>query len=246
MVAHHGILRRSIASLTPLSLRSWASFSSRQHRVSPLRVERTCRAIVRDADSAFLQELLPSAAGAGAMSEAEFHPRLRTAVLRAMRLGLGDTRGLRILDIGCGAGFFIAVANHFQHDCVGTDIPTEKLPAAVANTYDTCLRALRCYDRRSALTVQPYVPLPLVESFDLITAGLICFNEYPSGATWSRPEWEFFLADATRHLRPGGRLYLEFNEQQHYGGLRWYDGPTRAFLSGTGVLAGNKFLYAAR
>lgn len=246
MVAHHGILRRSLASLTPVPLRSWASFSTRQHRVSPLKVERTCRDIVRDADPGFLQQLLTTNDGGGAMSPSEFNHRLRTAVLRAMRLGLAERPGLRILDIGCGAGFFIAVANHFQHDCVGTDIPTERLPAAVASTYDTCLRALRCYDRRSALTVQPYVPLPVDESFDLITAGLICFNEYPSGATWSRPEWEFFLADVTQHLRPGGRLYLELNEQRHYGGLRWYDGPTRALLNGVGVLAGNKFLYAAR
>jgi hypothetical protein len=88
--------------------------------------------------------------------------------------------------------------------------------------------------------------LSLGESYDLITAGLICFNEYPSGATWSRPEWEYFLADVTRHLRTGGRFYLEFNEHRHYGRLRWYDEPTRASLSSAGVLAGNKFLYVAR
>jgi len=214
--------------------------------VSPIKVERTCRDVVRDADPVFLEQLSASRPGPGSISSSEFNQRLRTAVSRALRLGLADSRGLRILDVGCGAGFFIAVAKHFQHDCLGTDIPAERIAAPVAKTYDTCLRAFRCYEQRSVLTVQPYVPLPLSESFDLITAGLICFNEYPSGATWSRPEWEFFIADVTKHLRPGGRLYLEFNEQPHYSRLRWYDGPTQAFLSRSGVLTGNKFVYAAR
>jgi hypothetical protein len=42
------------------------------------------------------------------------------------------------------------------------------------------------------LTVKTLRTARVGREFDLITAGLICFNEYPSGATWSRPEWNSF------------------------------------------------------
>jgi len=243
MFVREGLARLSHAALVPTSIRSWVSYRTPDHFVSPLTVARVRRSIVDRIDQIDARQLWPKN-GAGAMPRDEFNRRLSIAILRATHLGLHRSRTLSVLDIGCGAGFFLAAARHFQHVCSGTELPPAKLGVSTATTYDACIRALRCFDARRILEVKPYVPMALEQKFDLITAGLICFNEYSSGATWSRPEWEFFLADAVQYLRPGGRLYLEFNEHQHYGALRWYDRDTQALFTSSGILRRNKFLYA--
>jgi len=245
MGARNGVIRRSLAILAPDSLRSWVSYYSPQHSFSPLEVERVRESIVRQMEPIYVHHLSGASgdAAGGGISGEEFNKRLRIAILRAVRLGLHHEPKLSVLDIGCGAGFFVAVAKYFHHECTGGDLPADLLSPATKATYELCLEALRCGEQRRVLAVKPYEPLALGREFDLITAGLICFNEYPSGATWSRPEWEFFLQDVGRYCRPGGRLYLEFNEHREHGALRWYDEPTRALFSRVGVLSRNKFIY---
>jgi SAM-dependent methyltransferase len=249
MGAHNSVIRRSLAVLAPESLRSWVSYYTPQHSFSPIEVERVRESILRQMDPAYVRQLWGrsgEAAGTSGISREEFNKRLRIAILRAVRLGLHREPKLSVLDIGCGAGFFVAVAQHFHHDCVGGDLPAEMLSPAMKATYQLGMQALGCNEQRRVLAVKPYEPLAVGRKFDLITAGLICFNEYPSGATWSRPEWEFFLTDVARYCHTGGRLYLEFNEHRQYGALRWYDEPTRALFNRSGVLSRNKFIYTRR
>ena len=42
---------------------------------------------------------------------------------RAGRLGLHQTSGLRVMDLGCGPGFFVAAARELGHECRGVDVP---------------------------------------------------------------------------------------------------------------------------
>ena len=240
MSVRHGVVR-----LVPASLRGWVSYHTPDHFVSPLAVARTRQSIVKGIDPNHGRQLR-SITGPVRMTSRDFNMRLHVAILRAMYLGLHRSRGLSILDVGCAGGFFIAVARHLQHTCVGSDMPPEKLDFATAMAYETCLRAFGCIEARRSLEVRPYTSLALDGTFDLITAGLICFNEYQSGGIWSRPEWEFFLADIVQYLRPGGRLYLEFNEHRHCGALRWYDRETQEFFAGSGVLNRNKFVYVRK
>ncbi len=109
----------------------------------------------------------------------------------------------RILDLGCGAGYFAYIAQLLGHEVVGLDL--DDLPMFGEST-----RMLGV--QRVIWRVQPFVPLPdLGDKFDLVTAFMICFNNHKMPDLWGMPEWEFFLHDLGRHLTPRGRVWLEFN-----------------------------------
>jgi hypothetical protein len=42
---------------------------------------------------------------------------------------------------------------------------------------------------------------------------MICFNNHKHADLWGVPEWNFFLDDLTKHLAPGGRVWLELNRE---------------------------------
>jgi hypothetical protein len=42
---------------------------------------------------------------------------------------------------------------------------------------------------------------------------MICFNNHKMPGLWGVPEWEFFLDDLTKHLKPRGRVWLELNQE---------------------------------
>ena len=109
----------------------------------------------------------------------------------------------RILDLGCGAGYFAYIAQLLGHKVVGLDL--DDLPMFGESTQMLGVR-------RVIWRVQPFVPLPdLGDKFDLVTAFMICFNNHKMPDLWGMPEWEFFLDDLARHLSPRGRVWLEFN-----------------------------------
>jgi len=111
----------------------------------------------------------------------------------------------RILDLGCGAGYFAYIAQLLGHEVVGLDL--DDLPMFAEST-----RLLGV--RRVIWRVQPFVPLPdLGDKFDLVTAFMICFNNHKQPDLWGVPEWEFFLDDLSRHLTPRGRVWLELNRE---------------------------------
>ena len=109
----------------------------------------------------------------------------------------------RVLDLGCGAGYFAYIAQLLGHEVVGLDL--DDLPMFGESTQMLGVR-------RVIWRVQPFVPLPdSGYKFDLVTAFMICFNNHKMPDLWDMPEWEFFLDDLARHLSPRGRVWLEFN-----------------------------------
>ena len=109
----------------------------------------------------------------------------------------------RILDLGCGAGYFAYIAQLLGHEVVGLDL--DDLPMFGESTQMLGVE-------RVIWRVQPFVPLPdLGDKFDLVTAFMICFNNHKMPDLWGMPEWEFFLDDLARHLTPRGRVWLELN-----------------------------------
>src|SRR5205814_8623591 len=111
----------------------------------------------------------------------------------------------RILDIGCGAGYFLYACKLLGHEVLGLDV--DQFP--MFRELTQLLEIPRVIAR-----VQAFKPLPKFDrKFDLITAHLICFNAHKSDKLWGAAEWNFFLDDLASHLAPGGRVWLELNRE---------------------------------
>src|SRR2546421_1176136 len=128
-------------------------------------------------------------------------------VERAQDLWLDRSPPLHILDLGCGAGYFLYVCKHFGHHVLGFDTDDDPLFRATIALLDV---------PRVVGRIGRQTPLPdLHQTFDLITAHRICFNRIGrarEGVEWSTSDWEFFLNDIrARFLSEHGRLLLDFN-----------------------------------
>lgn len=136
---------------------------------------------------------------------------LKINIERAQDLWLDRSPPLRILDLGCGPGYFLYVCRCLGHDGLGIDIDEQPLfrdTTALLNVSRVIWR------------IEPGVPLPdLGEKFDLVTGHRVCFQKTVRWGTgsgeweeWEPKDWEFFLNDVRANvLKPDGRLLLDFN-----------------------------------
>ena len=123
--------------------------------------------------------------------------------VRDLGLDLGGRK--RVLDIGCGTGYFLYICQHLGHEVLGLDLDEE--PGF------TDMIALLGVPRK-IWRIEAFQPLPdLGPRFDVITAHMICFNGHKSEQLWQSPQWEFFLNDLREHLTPGGQICLELNRE---------------------------------
>jgi SAM-dependent methyltransferase len=126
-------------------------------------------------------------------------------IRRIRQLELDLARPKQILDLGCGAGYFLYIAQLLGHSGVGLDM--DRLPM-----FREITRLLGV--RRVVQRIQAFRPLPnFGQKFDLITAFMICFNNHKMPGLWGVPEWEFFLNDLAKYLTPRGRIWLELNQE---------------------------------
>ena len=126
-------------------------------------------------------------------------------IRRIRQLELDVARPKRILDLGCGAGYFLYIAQLLGHSGVGLDM--DRLP--MFREITQLLGVHRVVQR-----IDAFHPLPnFGRKFDLITAFMICFNNHKMPGLWGVTEWEFFLDDLAKHLKPGGRVWLELNQE---------------------------------
>ena len=145
-------------------------------------------------------------------------------IRRIRQLELDLARPKRILDLGCGAGYFLYIAQLLGHSGVGLDM--DRLPM-----FREITRLLGV--RRVVQRIQAFRPLPnLGQKFDVITAFMICFNNHKMPGLWGAPEWEFFLDDLGKYLRPRGRVWLELN--QEYDGT-FYTPEVKVFFQKRGA-----------
>jgi len=126
-------------------------------------------------------------------------------IRRIRQLELDLSRPKRILDLGCGAGYFLYIAQLLGHSGVGLDM--DRLPM-----FREITRLLGV--RRVVQRIQAFRPLPnFGQKFDVISAFMICFNNHKMPGLWGVPEWESFLDDLGKYLRPRGRIWLELNQE---------------------------------
>lgn len=124
---------------------------------------------------------------------------------RVRDLSLDRGRSRRILDLGCGAGYFLAICQQLGHEVLGLDVDDVPMFAEMTDALGV---------PRVVWRIRPYVPLPeLGAKFDLITAYLICFNDHKTEKLWGLPEWNYFLDDLESHLTRQGSVCLELNRE---------------------------------
>lgn len=134
---------------------------------------------------------------------------IKINVERAQDLWLDRSPPLRVLDLGCGPGYFLYVCQCLGHEGLGVDIDEQPLFRDTTGLLGV---------RRLIWRIEPQVLLPdLGEKFDLVTGHRVCFQKTIRSETgeweeWQPRDWEFFLHDVrTRLLQPEGRLLLDFN-----------------------------------
>jgi SAM-dependent methyltransferase len=125
-------------------------------------------------------------------------------IRRIREVELDFARPKRVLDLGCGAGYFLYIAQLLGHTGLGLDL--DQLPMFRDITHLLGVR-------RVIWQIKAFDPMPHLGKFDLITAFLICFNRHKQANVWGVPEWEFFLNDLAKHLTPRGRVWLELNQE---------------------------------
>jgi SAM-dependent methyltransferase len=149
-------------------------------------------------------------------------------IQRIRDTGLDLASRKRVLDIGCGAGYFAYIAQLLGHEVVGLDI--DRLPMFRESTELLGLR-------RVIWRIEAFTPLPdLGKKFDLVTAFLVCFNNHKQPDLWGVTEWDFFLDDVAKHLTARGRLWLELN-LEHDG--TFYTPELRDFFENRGAKIDN-------
>jgi len=126
-------------------------------------------------------------------------------IRRIRELELDFSRPKRILDLGCGAGYFLYIAQLLGHSGLGLDMDRVAMFRDITRLLGV---------RRVVQRIEGFRPLPDVgQKFDLITAFMICFNDHKMPGLWKVPEWDFFLDDLAKHLKPRGRVWLELNQE---------------------------------
>lgn len=123
---------------------------------------------------------------------------------RVQDLKLHRSAPKRVLDLGCGGGFFLFILKRFGHSVLGLDVDQFPLFTELLDLFDV---------RRVVWRIKAFEPLPeLGQKFDWITAFSINFNlHYPGERLWGPAEWDSFLRDLQRYLAPGGRIFFALN-----------------------------------
>ena len=165
---------------------------------------------------------------------------IRINIERAQDIWLDRSPPLSILDLGCGAGYFLYVCKFLGHQVLGLDLDDHQLFRDTLELFQV---------RRVVSRIDPNVPLPdLNQRFDLVTAPRIFFQRIDgarSGREWSPEQWKFFIEDVrNRFLNPQARLLLDFNPRRD--GSSFFTPALRTFFLSQGArIRRSKALLAA-
>ncbi|MBV9619174.1 MAG: class I SAM-dependent methyltransferase [Verrucomicrobia bacterium] len=129
---------------------------------------------------------------------------LRVNRERVQDLTLHRCSPKRVLDLGCGGGFFLFILQRLGHSVLGLDVDESPLFTELLEVFGVS---------RVVSKIKPLEPLPdLKRQFDWITAFSIGFDrDRGTNARWGIKEWDFLLRDLQQHLAPGGQIYLTVN-----------------------------------
>jgi len=129
---------------------------------------------------------------------------LRVNRERVQDLKLHRSRPQRVLDLGCGGGFFLFILKQLGHSVLGLDVDASPLFQELLDVFGV---------PRTVFKIQPFESLPnFHQQFNWITAFSIGFDRYRSTTSrWGPAEWDFLLRELQLRLAPGGKIYLTLN-----------------------------------
>jgi SAM-dependent methyltransferase len=164
----------------------------------------------------------------------ELETWLRINIQRAQDLHLHRLPRQEILDIACGGGYFLFVARSLGHCGLGLDLVG--IPV-----FDGLIDLLGV--ERRDYRVRPFEQLPnFGRQFDLITAFAPAFQGGRNDSwRWGPAEWDFFVSDLMRHLKPGARIFLDLNPA--YGGNYYTPEILAVFHSHRGEVEKSRILF---
>ena len=112
------------------------------------------------------------------------------------------------------------MAKQSGHSCVGLDVGDYPLSNELIELFGV---------DRLTWRIRAFEPLPnFGRQFDLITAFSAAFNRNADETRgWTPDEWEFFLKDLDRRLKPGGQILLEINSGKD---KRYFSNEIREFF----------------
>ena len=162
-----------------------------------------------------LPEKYPHLGAMSALKWCDWRQYAGHALGNAQRLGLLDCEPKRILDIGCGFGYFIRACNLHGHDATGVDWPAR--PAA--ECYQEAVQIMGVNVHWHVITVQHILPSELSE-YDLITVHSLGLPAGPSeGKDEKRPWWRYaaMIEEVITRMKPGGTI----DNSVHYDRVPW-------------------------
>jgi len=194
----------------------FASAGRRQYSISDIPNFLRARALAAKADAALdqakFQAVIDKHSSEGYDSYKYFDKQLwlRSKMMRAIELGLDKSTQSSVMDMGCGAGYFLYCCKHLGHNVHGLDLPDYEFYRDMIALFGVS---------RTGLRIEAFKKLPpFGKRFDVITAHQICFNGHKTENLWGPDEWDFFLNDLEENcLNPGGTIALEFNEEPEIG-----------------------------
>lgn len=126
---------------------------------------------------------------------------------RVQRAGLDTGHRRRVLDLGCGCGYFLYLCKLLGHDVLGIDVPDEPMYRPIVELLGIPVIYAR---------IRPLEPLPAVGKVDVLTAHMVCFNGHWTSNLWGPKEWRFLLDDVDApeaflelNREPDGDLYTK-------------------------------------
>jgi SAM-dependent methyltransferase len=205
--------------------RLWCAIRRRRYRSA---IDRTTRSILETIDvPEFRRRFTDNPAYAvhgdkGSSKYLHLERWLRVAVERYYAFGfLRLPRGSRILDLGCGSGYFLVAGKFLGYDPLGVDLDIDELYNEQIPFFGVC---------RVLHHVQPGDYLPQLEDrFDLVTGFMTGFNEYFDGRPWGAREWTEFLPELRGCLLKGREAFFQFNRNALAGG--YYTAEARAAIA---------------
>jgi 2-polyprenyl-3-methyl-5-hydroxy-6-metoxy-1,4-benzoquinol methylase len=159
-----------------------------------------------DIDQERLREIQQRYRGSpeGCAKYADVDRWLRVNRERVEDLKLHRSPPMRVLDLGCGGGFFLFILKRLGHSVLGLDVEEFPLFTELLGLFEV---------PRVTWRISAFQPLPDFRAkFDWITAFAVMFNLYrPSERRWGPEEWDFLLNDLQQYLAPRGKIFFALN-----------------------------------